>query len=418
MMNGDQPGYSSFSVQRSSFALYVHIPFCAVRCPYCDFNTYAGLDALFEPYVVALAQEIRAAGAARGRPPVRTIFIGGGTPTVLPAALLADTLAACREAFDIAPDAEITSEANPGTVDQARFDALRALGINRLSMGVQSFADDELRWLGRIHGADEAAAAFQAARRAGFTNINLDFIFGLPGQRAETWMRTLQRALALGPQHLSLYSLMVEQGTPLADQVRRGLVAQPDDDLAAESYEIACGLLARAAYVQYEISNWTKDEGPRTNEDEVSFVLRPSSFVCHHNLVYWRREPYLGFGAGAHSFEPTASPEREDVRWWNVRPVREYVERITAGRSPQADSERVDRRTAMGEAMMLGLRLVQEGMPAARFREQFGVEIEDVFTTELRDLAGRGLIERLPDRVRLTLHGRLLGNQVFAAFLP
>jgi oxygen-independent coproporphyrinogen-3 oxidase len=282
---------------------------------------------------------------------------------------------------------------------------------------VQSFDDDELRWLGRIHGADEAEAAFQAARRAGFANINLDFIFGLPGQRAETWMRTLRRAIALGPQHLSLYSLMVEQGTPLADQVRRGLVAQPDDDLAAELYELACDALARAGYAQYEISNWTIDDRRWTMESIPSIVHDPSS-QCHHNLVYWRREPYLGFGAGAHSFEPTASPEREDVRWWNVRPVREYVERITAGRSPQADSERVDRRTAMGEAMMLGLRLVQEGMPAARFREQFGVEIEDVFATELRDLAARGLIERLPDRVRLTPQGRLLGNQVFAAFLP
>ena len=248
-----------------SLALYLHIPFCAVRCHYCDFNTYAGLDGLFERYAAALIREIRTAGAARGRPTAHTIFIGGGTPTVLPSDLLAQILAACRDAFDIAPDAEITSEANPGTVDQARFSALRAMGVNRLSMGVQSFDDEELRWLGRIHGAAEAETAFSAARAAGFTNINLDFIFGLPDQRPETWARTLRRAVELGPEHLSLYSLIVEHGTPLADQVRRGLISEPDDDLAADMYEAASESLAAAGYAQYEISNWATD-GPTTDD--------------------------------------------------------------------------------------------------------------------------------------------------------
>jgi oxygen-independent coproporphyrinogen III oxidase len=399
------------SIMNIPLALYLHIPFCAVRCHYCDFNTYAGLDGLFERYAAALIREIRAAGAARGRPTARTIFIGGGTPTVLPSDLLAQILAACREAFDITSDAEITSEANPGTVDQERFSALRAMGVNRLSMGVQSFDDEELRWLGRIHGAAEAETAFTAARSAGFTNINLDFIFGLPDQRPETWAHTLTRAVELGPEHLSLYSLIVEHGTPLADQVRRGLISEPDDDLAADMYEAASESLAPAGYAQYEISNWTKDEGPKTEEGEASFVLRPPSFVCHHNLIYWRREPYLGFGAGAHSFEP-------ERRWWHVRPVPEYIRRVESGVSPEAGSEIIGRQTAMGEAMMLGLRLTEEGMPDARFAAQFGETLEGVFGHQIARLANRGLLERLSDRVRLTAQGRLLGNQVFAAFLP
>jgi len=418
-----------------SLALYIHIPFCAVRCAYCDFNTFAGLDRLFEPYTAALIEEIRRAGAARGRPPARTIFIGGGTPTVLPPALLAAALDACREAFDVAADAEITSEANPGTVDQPHFAALRAMGVNRLSMGVQSFDDAELRWLGRLHTAAEAEIAFTAARAVGFANINLDFMFGLPGQRPETWTRTLARAMSLAPEHLSLYSLTVEHGTPLADRVRRGLAPAPDDDLVAELYELACETLAVDGYEQYEISNWALRRGQGSGigdqEPDTTFAastssiqplisnLQPptsnlqlpaSSFQCRHNLVYWRREPYLGFGPGAHSFEG-------ERRWWNVKPVPEYIRRIEGGQSPERDGERIDRRLAMGEFMMLGLRLVREGVTNARFREQFGVGLENAFGPEIERLVQRGLLERLPDRVRLTRGGKLLGNQVFAEFL-
>ncbi len=292
-------------------AIYLHIPFCVVRCGYCDFNTYAGLEGLFEAYTAALVTEIRRAGALRNRPAACTIFIGGGTPTVLPPQFLAEALAACREAFDVAPDAEITSEANPGTVDQAHFVALRAMGVNRLSMGVQSFDDAELRWLGRIHTAVEAETAFAAARAAGFDNINLDFIFGLPGQPPETWAATLARAVNLGPEHLSLYSLTVEHGTPLADQVRRGLASAPDDDLAADLYALTDETLAAGGYEQYEISNWAragrqkaedrrmKDEDgrmkaedgrrkepvqdldPAFNVQRSPFILHPSPFILH-----------------------------------------------------------------------------------------------------------------------------------------
>ena len=331
-------------------------------------------------------------------------------------------------------DAEITSEANPGTVDQAHFAALAGMGVNRLSMGVQSFDDAELAWLGRIHSADEAEAAFHAARRAGFANINLDFIFGLPGQDPITWARTLARAISLAPEHLSLYSLTVEPGTPLFDQARRGAIAEPDDDLAADLYALACDTLAAGGYEQYEISNWARvrsqesgvrsqGSGVRGQESESafqfthsqnersSFQLPVSSFQCRHNLVYWRNEPYLGFGAGAHSFA-------EERRWWNVKPVPEYIRRIADGRSPEREGEIIDRRLAMGETMMLGLRLVQEGVADARFRARFGVGLDETFGAEIAGLVRRGLLERLSDRVRLTPEGRLLGNQVFAEFLP
>jgi oxygen-independent coproporphyrinogen III oxidase len=406
---------STLSAARSPLALYLHIPFCAVRCAYCDFNTYAGLERLYDPYATALIREIRRAGDERGRPAVRTIFIGGGTPTVLPPTLLAGVLDACREGFDVATDAEITSEANPGTVDQAHFTALAAMGVNRLSMGVQSFDDAELAWLDRIHSAGEAVAAFHAARAASFTNINLDFIFGLPGQAPATWARTLARAIDLAPEHLSLYSLTVEPGTPLFDQARRGAIAEPDDDLAADLYASACDALAAGGYAQYEISNWARGISESTNQRiMVPFadsLIRHSPFVCHHNLVYWRNEPYLGFGAGAHSFA-------EERRWWNVKPVPEYIRRIADGRSPEREGESIDRRLAMGETMMLGLRLVQEGVADDRFLARFGVGLDEMFGAEIAGLVRRGLLARLPDRVRLTSEGRLLGNQVFAEFLP
>jgi oxygen-independent coproporphyrinogen III oxidase len=377
----------------SPLSLYIHIPFCAVRCHYCDFNTYAHLEGLFEPYASALSEEIKRAGAVTDAP-VLTVFFGGGTPTVLPHRLLDQILRAAAASFRIEPGAEITSEANPGTTDAEVFAALRGMGVNRLSMGVQSFDDAELRWLGRMHDADEAESAYRQARRAGFDNINLDFMFGLPGQPLETWSRTLDRALALAPEHISLYSLTVEHGTPLYDAVRRGVQAPPDDDAAADFYLLASDRLSAAGYEQYEISNWS----------------RPGR-ACRHNLVYWRHQPYLGFGAGAHSFDGSR-------RWWNVKPVPQYIHRVTAGESPERDGESISERLAMGEFMMLGLRLVREGVTAERFRERFGVSLDESFGAEIEDLVGRGLLGRLPGRVRITAAGRLLGNQVFAEFLP
>lgn len=380
-------------------SLYLHIPFCARKCPYCDFNTYAGLQALFEPLSVALAREIMAAGAARGRPPVQTIFLGGGTPTVLSAGQLARLLDACAQAFTILPGAEITSEANPGTVDRARFADLVGLGVNRLSMGVQSFDPAELTFLGRIHSAADAEIAFDAARAAGFDNISLDFIFGLPEQRPASWQRTLQRALALAPEHLSLYSLIVEDGTPLADWVASGRVPAPDDDLAADLYEMAQASLAAAGYQQYEISNWARRHPAGR------------SFQSQHNLTYWRNADYLGFGPGAFSGE-------QGRRWSNLRSPAEYIRRLDAGQPVMNWQEQATPALARGETMMVGLRLLDEGVNRAAFRTRFGQDVTDVYPGILAELTARGLIEVTPTCVRLTPAAVLIGNQVFARFLP
>ena len=383
-------------------AIYVHIPFCQRKCPYCDFNTYAGRENQYDAFVQALSRDIRRTGEALGRPHVRTVFVGGGTPTVLDPRHLRAIFHALHDGFAILPDAEITSEANPGAVDATRFEVLRELGVNRLSLGVQSFDNAELRFLGRIHNAEEARAAFHLARRAGFENINLDFMFGLPEQSPDRWRRTLQTAIALHPEHLSLYSLTVEPGTPLDAWVVRGLVSQPDSDLAADLYDMARDLLARAGFEHYEISNWAR--GPLSRD------LLPR-FASRHNLIYWRNEPYLGFGPGAHG-------------WWRgerravIAQVKTYIRRVQAGRPYWSMEEDIDEPLEMGETVMLGLRLIRAGVARERFHDRFGVDVTDVWPEELTDLQSRGLIELTPARVRLTPRAILIANEVFAAFLP
>lgn len=392
--------------------LYIHIPFCKRKCPYCDFNSYAGLDALQIPYVEALTAEM--SWLARQREwQVNTVFIGGGTPTVLPLSLLTQVLNAVQARFQVPAGAEITVEANPGTVDETYLAGLRAAGVNRLSLGVQSFHDDELRLLGRIHTAAESKAAFRAARRTGFQNVNLDLIYGLPEQPLERWRVTLEQALSLSPEHLSLYCLTVEEGTPFAEWVARGDLAQPDDDLAAEMYELA-GEMLKADYFHYEVSNWAR----RTMPDP-QFTICHSHFICQHNVVYWRNEAYLGLGAGAHS-------SWEGRRWHNQLSPRSYVARMAAQgkgdalwESPVVEGvEVIGESLAMGETMMLGLRLLEEGVPLARFSERFGRSLLDVYRDEVAVLQGEGLLEQGPECVRLTRRGWLLGNQVFARFLP
>jgi oxygen-independent coproporphyrinogen-3 oxidase len=287
-------------------------------------------------------------------------------------------------------------------------------GVNRLSLGVQSFHDDELRLLGRIHTVAEAMTSFRAARRAGFHNVSLDLIFGLPRQSPDRWHATLTQALALEPEHLSLYSLTVEDGTPLADSIARGDLPPPDDDLAADMYELAEEMLEAAGYLHYEISNWAK-AGASGSQGATHSL--PS--VCRHNLAYWRNEAYLGLGAGAHS-------SWREHRWYNLPWPQDYVARMAEGgvgeapwESPVAiQVEAINGPLAMGETMMLGLRLLKEGVPLARFATRFGRSLLDVYADELTSLQAEGLVERLSDRVRLTRRGWLLGNQVFGRFLP
>lgn len=402
---------TSPSTLLETISLYLHIPFCHVKCHYCDFTSYAGVLRLREPFVAALRDEIIIAGqraqrASSEKVRCRTIFFGGGTPSLLSAEQVALLLAAAREAFAVDADAEISLEANPGALEYGHLDDLRALGVNRLSMGAQSFDAALLRWMGRIHSPEDVERAFQAARAAGFDNINLDFMYALPGQSLESWATTLERALALAPDHLSLYSLIVEEHTPLHRWVSEGAVTPPDEDVAADMYEHARGRLRTAGYTHYEISNWA-----RPGHD------------CAHNLTYWRNLPYLGLGAGAHSWYGGR-------RFMEAKSLREYTARVNAAVAPVGEhaavtlpaaaiveEEIISRELEMAETVMLGLRLT-EGVAAADFERRYSQSLESVFAERLRDVRAAGLVETVDGRLRLTEQGTLLGNEVFAALLP
>jgi oxygen-independent coproporphyrinogen-3 oxidase len=291
---------------------------------------------------------------------------------------------------------------------------LRELGVNRLSLGVQSFQPDELAFLGRIHGVEDVYRAFEAARAAGFANINLDFIFGLPHQAPAAWADTLAQALALGPEHLSLYSLIVEPNTPLRHWVESGHVDAPDDDEASALYELALEQLAAAGYIHYEVSNWART----TAQPEGDQSDNPT-YACRHNLLYWRNQEYLGVGPGAHSHLRGVGPQDEQIsrRWSNRKPVPGYIRRVLQGASVIDFSEELSGRVSMGETMMLGLRLVREGVEFARFQAQHGADLRRVFADEMARLAGWGLLEEDAARVRLSRRGLMVGNQVFAAFV-
>ncbi len=416
--------------------LYLHIPFCHRRCAYCDFNTYANMDDRMAAYVEALCAELASlrpaerlplatpeAPSARLPAPLTraalrpTIFLGGGTPSMLPLELIERVLAAADELVPLA-GAEVTVEANPGTVlgrDYLR--GLRTLGVNRLSMGVQSLHDPTLRVLGRIHTAAEARASFEDARRAGFDNVNLDFIFGLPGQTVEQWDATLREIVGWGAEHFSLYSLILEESTPLYAQVLGGRVSVPDEDSTAEMYERAIEGFGAAGYAQYEISNWAKaaNQEPRIENQNVgereilgSRFLVPE-WACHHNLAYWLNADYLAAGAGAHGH---VFPQR----YSDVLGIDDYIGRLGGGGSPLAELIELSARDLAAETMFMGLRL-NSGVGFAHFRERCGTEMRDVFDDELRELEALGLLAADELGVRLTARGRMLGNQVFERFV-
>ena len=396
----------------SSLGLYLHIPWCPTRCIYCDFNTYVdGEDTLKRRYQAALRREIYEAGAALRRPRLDTIFMGGGTPTTLPPAQLVELVETVRTAFDLRPDAEVTAEANPGTLSADYLRELRQGGINRISLGIQSFNDAELRFLSRLHDADAARRAVEFARRAGFDNLNLDLIYGLPGQTQAQWQLNLLQAVELEPDHLSLYALIVEPGTPLHRQIGSGQVPQPDDDRAAQMYGDAIEMLAAAGYAHYEISNWARDS-------TVSDWQTPR-LASAHNLIYWRNQPYLGVGAGAHA-------TFNGKRWMNVKRPQSYIQRIEAGRGlgmarAEKSCERIERETAMAEHMLLGLRLVREGVDAAEFEGRFGVALPTQYAKAITIGLERNLLEwaatPIGSRLRLTFRGRFLANQAIMQFM-
>jgi len=394
-------------------ALYIHVPFCLHRCTYCDFNTYAGLLDLRPAYVAALKQELSLLAARYGALHVTTLYFGGGTPSLLGADYTGDLLDTVRAHFAPADGAEITLEANPGTVDVTLLAALRAAGVNRLSLGVQSAHADELALLGRIHTWEEAVDAVALARRAGFDNLSLDLMFGLPGQTLARWEATLTQVLTLSPQHLSLYALTLEPETPLAALVSSGAAPSPDPDLAADMYEAASTVLHAAGFWQYEISNWAWG----LTAPPAIWALPPDGrtesigpWASRHNLTYWHNRSWLGIGAGAHSWYTGR-------RWHNQLHPGDYIRALQAGEWPVAEEEVIPPALIQGETMMLGLRLA-EGVTDEDFRRRFGVSLAAIYAPTLTQLTENGLLEWDGSRARLSARGRLLGNQVFAAFLP
>ena len=391
------------------YSLYLHIPFCRKRCSYCDFNTCAGFQHLIPAYLSALCAEIESVSAAApSRLPVHTIYFGGGTPSILTAAQVEKVLKTIAVQFDLQDGLEITLEANPGTVSLDQLRELRAAGVNRLSFGMQSAHVDELKLLERLHDHLGVIEAVKLARQAGFDNLSLDLIYGLPDQTLERWQFSLEMALRLAPEHLSLYSLTLEEGTLLHRWASRGLVNWPDDDLMADMYLWSMDWLEAAGYRQYEISNFAK------TSSEAEWL------VSRHNLQYWRNQPYLGFGAGAHgSAEKLRVANEYDLQRYIELCQTRQVECFPVGPAA-ADVIEIDRMSEMQETMMVGLRLTDEGVSRQGFGERFGVEMQDVFGKEIAELIGVGLVEWGQDggeRLRLTKRGRPLGNQAFMRFV-
>lgn len=410
-------------------SIYIHIPFCKHRCAYCDFNTYAGQEDLIPAYVDALIQEIEFIGNHSANLPItiHTVFFGGGTPSLLSAPQFDSVLKALSAAFTFTADAEISIEANPGTISPEKLIAIRKAGINRISFGVQSANTEELRMLERIHDFFTVIEAVSTARKAGFDNLNLDLIYGLPQQTLPTWQTTLQRIVDLNPEHISAYALTLEHGTPFGRWSSKGLIPLPDPDLAAEMYEYAEEFLAANGYEHYEISNWAKNV--KSQKSKVTKDLRPSTFdlnlnfACQHNLQYWRSLPYLSFGAGAHGYA-------NGYRYSNVLRIKTYIERVASDKlqvtnykfplSPATvNQHKQSMEDDISDYMINNLRLTQLGVTESDFKSRFGRGLLDVFPKEIEELILNGLLEyeKTSEVYRLTKRGRLLGNQVFVKFV-
>lgn len=376
----------------ADFGVYLHVPFCRVRCGYCDFNTYTSSElrgARQEDFADTLAAEVRLAGtvmdAAGARRAASTVFFGGGTPTLLPPGDLARMLGAVRDEFGIADGAEVTVEANPDTVDDRVAETLAAAGATRLSIGMQSAQAHVLAVLDRTHDPRNVATAVASARRAGL-DVSLDLIYGAPGESLEDWRASLETAVGLAPDHVSAYALIVEDGTKLARQIRSGALSMPDDDLQADMYELADDVLSAAGYEWYEVSNWATAATHRSR----------------HNLAYWRGTDWWGFGPGAHSHVA-------GLRWWNVKHPAAYAQRLAAEESPAAARERPDETARRLESVLLRSR-IREGLPVS--------ELLGEGRKAVASLIADGLIEgayAVRGRIVLTRRGRLLADAVVRA---
>jgi putative oxygen-independent coproporphyrinogen III oxidase len=392
--DGSLPCEATQGFGDTPFGVYVHVPFCRTRCGYCDFNTYtaaelgarAGQDRASQaayPDVVAQEVELAAKVLPVTGAPVSTVFFGGGTPTLLAPGQLGGILRKIEGSFGLAEDAEVTVEANPETVGPAELQQLRAEGVNRLSFGMQSAVPHVLRVLDREHAPGRPLDCVRWAREAGFSHVSLDLIYGTPGESDDDWRRSLTAAIEAGPDHVSAYALIVEDGTRLAAKVRRGEIAAPDDDAMADRYQIAGELLGLAGFTWYELSNWARDESSKSR----------------HNLLYWTGGEWWGFGPGAHSHVG-------GVRWWNVKHPRAYAARLAGGKSPAAARERLSAAERRMEEIMLRTRLA-EGLPLSLLTATALADTERLVADELIDKSAHAA-----GRLVLTLRGRLLADAV------
>ncbi len=367
--------------------LYIHFPFCKQKCHYCDFVSYPGMLSSGARYVDALISEMEAYRGAK----LDTVYLGGGTPTALAPALLERVLSRVASSFSLAENCEITVEANPGTCDKNTFSALASCGVNRISLGVQSFSDDELKKLGRIHTKDDAIRAVEAVRGAGIRNLSLDLMFSIPNQTRESLYDSLFRAVALEPEHLSCYSLILCEGTPMHEAYNRGEITLPDEDEDRERYALLVEFLKNHGYERYEISNFAKD-----------------GKISRHNTKYWTRDPYIGLGAAAHSFY-------ENRRFENPATLPDYFEQVEKGIKPVGET--ITQEDAMAEFMFLGLRQTKAGVRRSDFQKSFGKSFDAVFGKTVKKLSEFGLLADDGDRIRLTDRGIDVSNAVFCEFL-
>ncbi len=380
-----------------TLSIYLHIPFCRTMCSYCAFNTYTGIENIIPAFVDALAKEIRYTAKSNPRKAVGTIFFGGGTPTLLSSLQYESLFSALSDSFDILPDAEITLESNPDDLTVEYLQNLRNVGFNRISMGMQTANPAELKLFNREHSTQQVIDAVKNAQSVGFDNISMDLIFGAPHQTLETWRETLRQVIDLDIQNVSAYNLILEGNTPLKDAVDTGELPEPDDDLAADMYDLMTDMLAKANFEQYEISNWAKP-----------------GYESRHNIQYWYNAPYLGLGPGAHGFA-------NGVRYIVMRSPQKYIDAMNASQStilpfPETPAVskaiKVSREDDMQETILMGMRLTGEGISRKRFKTRFGEDIVKLKEEAIEKHIGYGLLEVTDDYIRLTKEGRFLSNAV------
>jgi len=376
---------------KKKLSLYIHIPFCRAKCSYCDFASYPQKEYIYDKYVLSLLEEIKTVSQQYKDYTVKTVFIGGGTPTVLSQKNLTDIMEKLKSCFNIEENAEITIESNPKTIEYQKLLSLRQAGVNRLSIGLQAWQNKLLKKLGRIYTKEDFLESFALARKAGFDNINLDLMFTLPEQTLEQWEETLKETVSLNPEHISAYSLIIEDGTPFGDMYSQGMLELPDEETDRKMYYKAIEILKENGYNQYEISNFAK-----------------KGFESRHNIVYWKKEEYIGLGLGAHSYIA-------QKRFHNTYDLEKYIHE--AGKNCIVEDIEINSiNDEYAEFMFLGLRLT-EGISVKDFEERFNKSIYDIYSKQIEECVKYGLLYKNEDRIALTSRGIDVSNVVFEKFL-